>query len=775
MLLAVVAMFSMNASAETLVGKTIFKTPFKYTIETVDAAAKTGTVKVSKNDADAVTSLTIPETFKETVEGDEFTGEMTFTVDMIDANGFAELSVLESVSIPKSVKTIGANAFSGDYALATLTIAENSELVTIGNEAFNAWVAPTFDLSKATKLTTLPANLLTTASARTGAGNTYITKVILPTSITEPSTALAYLPNLADLNIADTETATVAASFLAGNTKIEDLTLPATVKTINANALQNSAVKNLTINSYQTDATQTIAALGKDLESLTVNNEFKGTFNGGAGNVASITFAGKFSGTIAAAAFTKVESVTFNEFNGTINVGGIALAGDKGEVEVTFGKLSKVITTNAITGFAQDADNYVTLSVGQIGVDCSSAGAIVSIGVKTATVTGVVDNKLDLDAFADAETVTFQGKITAAITGTTAQTTLKTINLGAIEITADMFGANSLTAYTGITAVNWKPADDKATKAFNQKAFYAATNVMNVTFTTTTKVAYNAALYNWDGTTDATLYGVTFVATAPEAEVETTVIKFEGELNEDGYYYATVYIPQNKKAWVAKTEGLTMYSVYLDGAKIYNNPLRVFDNKYYINGASAINAGLIVKSKSNEDITITYDDGITKQSIQNAAYALTDKFDGLLYNAGAALPGAKIIMEDPNFTLVDNTVIKYSAAIAAPYYKVIVRVSNPKDTKYVRYADFDPTATPTKGIDAKGFFLLADPVAPAAARQVVWLDEEGNTTAIETVEVTTEPAGKMNSNNAIFNIAGQKVGADYKGLVIKNGKKYIQK
>lgn len=773
MLVALVAMLSMNASAaETLVGKTIFKAPFKYTIKTVNATAKTGTVSVAKNDAEAETSLTIPKTFSETVEGTEFTGTMTFTVVQIEANGFEGLSNLTTVSIPESVTEIGANAFSGDYALTTLTIAENSELVTIGNEAFNSWISATFDLSKATKLTTLPANLLTTASARAGAGNTYVTTVVLPTSITTPSTALAYLPNLATLNIADTKTATVAANFLANNAKITELTLPATVKTINVNALQNSAVKKLTINSYQTDASQTIGAFGADLDKVTVKDEFKGTFNG-AGNVKEIEFAGKFSGTIEANAFTKVEKVTFNEFNGTIETAGIALAGDKGEVEVTFGQISKVIATNAITGFTQDADNYVTLKVGKINTNCGGAGAIVSTGVKSATVTGAVANALNLDMFADAATLTFQDKITAAITGTTANTTLKTLNLGAIEITAGVFGDASLQNYTGINAVTWKPADDKATKAFDKAAFFDASHSMDVTFTTTTKVAYNVSFYAWDGTTDATLYGVTFVATAPEAEVETTVIKFEGEVAEDGYYYATVYIPQGKKARIDKTNGFTMYSVYLDGSKIYNNPLRVINDKYYINGASPINAGLIVKSKSNEDVTITYDDGITQQSIQNAAYALGDKFDGLLYNAGPALPGAKIIMEDPYFTLVDNDTKKYSEVIAAPYNKVIVRVSDPKTTKSVKYGDFDPTAEPTKGIESKGFFLLADPVA-AGSRQVVWLDDEGSVTAIENVEIAPKAAGSI-SSDAIYNIAGQKVGADYKGLVIKNGKKYIQK
>ena len=42
-------------------------------------------------------------------------------------------------------------------------------------------------------------------------------------------------------------------------------------------------------------------------------------------------------------------------------------------------------------------------------------------------------------------------------------------------------------------------------------------------------------------------------------------------------------------------------------------------------------------------------------------------------------------------------------------------------------------------------------------------------TGISTVKATAE------NNSVIYNIAGQKVSKDYKGLVIKNGKKMIQK
>lgn len=47
--------------------------------------------------------------------------------------------------------------------------------------------------------------------------------------------------------------------------------------------------------------------------------------------------------------------------------------------------------------------------------------------------------------------------------------------------------------------------------------------------------------------------------------------------------------------------------------------------------------------------------------------------------------------------------------------------------------------------------------------------EDFGATAIESVG-----AAKV-ADDAIYNLAGQKVGADYKGIVIKNGKKYIVK
>ena len=60
--------------------------------------------------------------------------------------------------------------------------------------------------------------------------------------------------------------------------------------------------------------------------------------------------------------------------------------------------------------------------------------------------------------------------------------------------------------------------------------------------------------------------------------------------------------------------------------------------------------------------------------------------------------------------------------------------------------------------------------AGARTARIVWNDGDDNTTGIESI--VKKAAAK---NSVIYNLAGQKVDANYKGIVIKNGKKMIQK
>ena len=92
------------------------------------------------------------------------------------------------------------------------------------------------------------------------------------------------------------------------------------------------------------------------------------------------------------------------------------------------------------------------------------------------------------------------------------------------------------------------------------------------------------------------------------------------------------------------------------------------------------------------------------------------------------------------------------------------------------FGKFDDTevgffkAAEGKTIGAGKSYLLLDaaPAKDVEFLSFVFGDEESETTAINAVSTKVE-------NGVRYNLAGQKVGADYKGIVIVNGKKYLRK
>ena len=66
-------------------------------------------------------------------------------------------------------------------------------------------------------------------------------------------------------------------------------------------------------------------------------------------------------------------------------------------------------------------------------------------------------------------------------------------------------------------------------------------------------------------------------------------------------------------------------------------------------------------------------------------------------------------------------------------------------------------------------FQNGDFLGTTIVKSIKIIDLDGNGTGIEAVK-----ANQL-ANGAIFNLAGQKVNANYKGVVIQNGKKFIQK
>ena len=504
---------------------------------------------------------------------------------------------------------------------------------------------------------------------------------------------------------------------------------------------------------------------------------------------------------LAASAFTNVKSLEITEgiSNGTFAAGSFVFVDNN--VTANLGAISGgTFAADAITGPTGDGKK-LTLTIGNVSVALSKN--LATGNIKKATI-GEISNEVKLDVFGAAEEIEF-GAIkeggSLSLTSDTENTTLTKVTFAAIEvangITAGTFDKstklatvlfNGLLADNAVAAGAFKTAGSgvemvvtyaldgcELTKPFARGSFGVAGDEVKVTLKTTQKFFENYAGVGGD-----VKWFYRTEAKFAKATVKKT-IKFEGEF-ADGFKYARFYVADDEKAVFDKEPGVTAYSMYVDGVDFYMNPLRVYGGKYHINGASPIRAAFIVKSKTGDDITVTMnaeegDYVAAKQSIQNA----DDKF-GILYNDyGSALTGARITMENsPFFKLTDGDAVNWAALQTNATYKdnnAIVLLSNPAKSNYIQFADFDPATQPTIKIADGGYYLLTKKAAPAAARQVIWLDEDGNTTAIESVEVATPEEGEMNNatNNAIYNLQGVRVNGAQKGIYIQNGKKYVVK
>lgn len=79
-------------------------------------------------------------------------------------------------------------------------------------------------------------------------------------------------------------------------------------------------------------------------------------------------------------------------------------------------------------------------------------------------------------------------------------------------------------------------------------------------------------------------------------------------------------------------------------------------------------------------------------------------------------------------------------------------------------------SSPVKVRINSAYLKFPNGTSNAAKMFLINLDEDGSTTGISDIATKANAA-----DGAIYNLAGQKVGSDYKGIVIKNGKKYLNK
>ncbi len=205
-------------------------------------------------------------------------------------------------------------------------------------------------------------------------------------------------------------------------------------------------------------------------------------------------------------------------------------------------------------------------------------------------------------------------------------------------------------------------------------------------------------------------------------------------------------------------------------------------------------------------------------SIKGANYVNVTVSDMLLYKdptvtltSSAELEGYKTFYNKTDNYEVDAKTTIYKASAASTTSVTLEAVAGnivPKNTPVVlktTAADYKITLSPTTATatgdftgnqlyaaeaeaknayilayttaDGLGFFKYTDALeaghvcvtVPALAPVRLSLDVDGEATAI------SEVATKVAEEGAAYNLAGQPVGADYKGIVIKNGKKFLQK
>ena len=368
------------------------------------------------------------------------------------------------------------------------------------------------------------------------------------------------------------------------------------------------------------------------------------------------------------------------------------------------------------------------------------AGALKSTKIETLIINGnVVANGIDALGATTLTSVTIKGDVASegilegAFAGNTKLATVTfegALAAGAVSTGAFTEAGTAATAVAGIKMTVNAKNKDNANNAFNQKAFAGAEGDLYILLLTDASAAIDPVPYcvKWTAAPDA-----------PE--------KIYVESNDDVTFYAKFFSGANTAISRGKGD-VVVYSAYTDGETIYMDPLYSVDDKYVVEAGEPV----IVKVKGTSSLIKSDDKGKyieCEGTLDNNTmrYAWSDD-EGNYVIVNEIGYNLKITNQDLNALAGEGNMIYAVAKISTNGLKWKA-ISN-EGTFYVKDAFY---------IEAK---------KAAAGVRVVWLDEE-NATAIQTVKKANAEKG------AIYNLAGQKVNAAYKGVVIKDGKKYIQK
>ncbi|MBR1521178.1 MAG: leucine-rich repeat protein [Bacteroidaceae bacterium] len=765
--------FSNKYVLGTPTNATLTTVKFPTTLATINANAFAGCTAL-----ETVQFNSVAATPAQTFNAGAFSETAIETLDMTNTN-LATLNKLfednntslKSITLPQTITTLSDNALANVILLNTVTFAtdkfagastpakvlgvQSSELATIGDGALSNTLVKSYDFSKCLKLTTFGSakpfvNATTTK-------NKALQTVILPLTsgqtpdfspVTAIGTAFANCQALTTItNLEASHITTVVDGAFANDVKLASLEFPTTIDAANG-------VKGTPFTGCTTLATLTFNTVAGTATAIgdATNSLFDATAQGALTTLAII---GDFAGTIKANAFsncTNLTTVTISngkEITGTITAGAIKLSETEAST-VTLGKLSEDWGVAGIVGPV--GTNAATVTIGNITV-AQSAVAIVSNNIGTITLGEIAAGvALDVAALGQAETIVFGGEIKTGATvvyTATPNNRLTTINFGSIVIddNADVIdsGAFDETSAPNLTSVSWNPAVAPTNAVFAQNAFGSASvgAGAKVTLHTTEAVA---KLYGTPIPLEANLYNVIFdaVLTPADPDVASTVT-VEG-IDGGTYYWGIYYNASNTKKYYINDvnddeEDVMVYSAFVDGTEqtIYFDPLARSNHRFIIAPEQAV----MVRVKGTHNVN-TFE---------------TAEDPTMRYNSTPAIV---------NDLMYATTVLSWDY-LSTNYvgYDLYANLNIAKKG----YIDFAKVSIDNPGYIAKGkLYVKTLPSAEANLRVKFLDDTDDAATVIERVL-----GGKQNGNGAIYNLQGVRVDSSYKGIVIKDGKKFLQK
>lgn len=678
-----------------------------------------------------------------------------FTVAGADAT--ATNDKLTSVTLPDNWATISADAFVGCTALATVNFGTAPQYVdptaatpvafptqTIGAGAFAKTAIVKLNLS-GTNLTTIPALFGTAISATADLNIAYpsLTEVKLPTTWTSIAEyAFANCTNLATFNMGEIAATAIAAhgdqSFgtqaLAG-TAVTALDFSKTKVTgVTANLLydgtvfkKNTSLQTVTINKF-------MVTVAEEVKTVAIGTAFA--------NCEALT---TFTGLDAAEAAVAPATEPTPYFN-AIPEG--AFKGDK---------LLATISTSTIKTFGTSAfEGCAALtSIDLSAATTLGAAAFKGTGLTAVTIPGTVAI-VPAHAFENCEA-------------------LATVTFGHNTVAPEAAGDPALQPINGIgeyafygTALTTVviPSTFAETATIGDRAF-ADSKVTDFTLKPITPKAGMVNDNAFVGCDAVKFHTITaYVTLNPTAPKKCTYVEEDPEIepvlpstlpateskkaSQAGKYYVkfknTLTSPIKIKATDAK-----VYAAYLDADTKELN-MQMFKSKggYY----HIAQGDVVLMLTSLSAVPYTGEDALVAgTSWLDVAGTVgdIDEVNQLKYVTAEDGELRSNIEADAPATTPDIFGWINNATNGYGFQKITSGKTFPKGTLYV----------------------LAKAPAEGAAARVIWRDENGNiedeTTAIEgIVEAKAE-------NGVIYNVAGQKVNASYKGLVIKDGKKYMNK